>query len=143
MEYAPEEVRGAKINGGIFQVIRLHELQDMINRCWRNPLAFNTEEGSFNFELIFSSSQSMLSEVWPKLEVSDKKESLKLSSWIEQQLILNPIYRFQNERGGEPKIIKDNWLIMKKALQYFDLIVRGYLEQHGLTNPSMNDQDLF
>jgi len=137
----------SKFNPAAFQMQRIHELQKSINERWDNPMAYDYEKHKYNYEIIFSCLNSLLSgESFDKLTEEEKIDLSKLRTEIREALEKYPIYE-EKVSGSYPhkKYIKFNkhyWKVHEKMLEEYREKIIEALGNHELTSPKKDVYDI-
>lgn len=141
-DYEGEDGSVSKFNEAYFKMMRLHEIQKVINDCSTNILAFNIDYGVYNYELIFKSLNQLLLETWSKIKKEQKEESVKFKQAIEIFLLKYPIIINKKDSvTGEPivKINKSNQIILENWLFKYQSMIKEYLGKVGYDSPNYED----
>ncbi len=137
----------SEFNAALYQMNRLHVLQTRINDAHVNPLAINMEFGIYNFELILSSCNSLLQEVYPKLKTNEKKDLLSYKKVLEQAMKENPIIETKTKKTHPhtkyQELNQHHWAVLEEWIFTYELKVRQGLEKHGMNSPPKDDSALF
>ncbi len=137
----------SEFNAALYQMNRLHVLQTRINDAHVNPLAINMEFGIYNFELILSSCNSLLQEVYPKLKTNEKKDLLNYKKVLEQAMKENPIIETKTKKTHPhtkyQELNQHHWAVLEEWIFTYELKVRQGLEKHGMNSPRKDDSALF
>ena len=141
-----EEGSNSQFNAGLLQMKRIHEIQDLLNRASLNPLAFNEELGVYNYQIIFSSTCSLLNEASPKLGKDERKDAEKLRNGIREFIVKFPIYELKKDiKAGSNystnSLNKKHWQILLDWLQTYETLIRNLLDKHQLNSPNKEDDD--
>lgn len=131
-------------NEAFLKMHRLDRLQNTINDCSNNPLSYNEEINTFNYELRFSTCNSLLQEIYSKLSEEERKDILALKNAIEIILIKYPIHSYKSNvitKKKELKINNNNWLVIKNWLYKYELKLRDLLDKTGYTTKSKDYYD--
>jgi len=138
-EYNNSEGSLSKFNAGMLQMTRLHSLQEKINGCNLNPLAYDSDASVFNFEIIFSCNNSLLEEAWPKLSEKEQKKAILLKTALNNFLKKYPIYEKRRRKGLQ--LNECHWEIISEWLCKYSLMIRDLLNKHRLSSPDDDDDD--
>jgi hypothetical protein len=137
MAYETENIL-SKFNAGMFQTERIHTLQSRLNDCNANLSAFNGDFNCWNFELAFKTLCSLFSEVYPKLLIEEKNLGINFIESLDDNakkfLILE-----QDENKNKLQLNDKNFKSYCKILFRFELMIKDYLDNHGLNNPNKDD----
>lgn len=124
--------------------IRLDKLKNKIDQAWINPVAWNMEEQSFNYEVIFISNNLLLKAVIPKLSSAEEKEGEGLRKGIEEFIGKYPIVENKKKnysKKGEDKLNEKNWFVLKKHLWNYCVNVGKYFDKHGMDIPNSESDE--
>lgn len=135
----------SKFNAGIAQMQRIHELQQLINRCWLNPLAFNELLQSPNYEVIFRCARQLFDEAWPKL--GEKEQTIAISRSDLIQMAIDKCHPFYQSRKITTNhqslhINTPHWRVLERQLKSYERLARTALDRHGMNSPSDDDEGL-
>jgi hypothetical protein len=135
----------SKFNEAALKMKRLHESQDLINSLSVNPLMFNQMVGKYNYEIICSENLTLLQEVWGKLGKTEKVDGERWRTLLITTLEVKPIHTIEYDEGfgGLKKRMKfndDNWKFLREIMFKFSLIIREYLDKHGMSTPNITDE---
>ena len=134
-----DEGSTSRFNAGILQMQRIHNLQDKINFCWLNPLAWNQEFAVWNYEVVFSCTNSLFQEVCSKLGTKEIEAGGKFRELIQDFIKIHPVYQSVKiptyPYKSPPRLNKKNWEMIKEILFKYETMVRGFLDKHGMSSP--------
>lgn len=129
-------------NEGALQMQRIDRLQERINTLNISPLLKDRDTNRFNYEIIFSSLNSLFTEVSSKLSTDEREEGIKIKKEIEKFMKEKPIFTEPYKtRDSKGKIVHrvdinvDNWNKLQEKLFDYELKIREFLERHNLTAP--------
>lgn len=130
-------------NEGALQMQRIDELQQRLNLLNVDPLNFNLFTNQYNYETIFKTLNSLLSECSSKLSDKEKEEALRIKKIIDGILKHTQIfvYEYDYSFGGRRKsktIDYAIWSDIQELLFFYELRIRHYLEEHNLTSPKID-----
>jgi len=128
-------------NEALGQMKRLHELQDRVNWCNVNLLLFDYSFNKYHYEIKFETVLSLMMEASSKMKDTELTEAKKLRDDIEEVIATKEIiYWVSEDNGVKRQMLRvDDWKKLKKDLFDFELTVRKYLDDHGLTSPKAQD----
>ena len=134
----------ASFNQVQFQQYRLHELFSRLDRLGINPLLWNSELSSYNYQIMFNDLTAIFSTIYSKLKPDEKRRMLKLREDILTKLKFTPIFcrTIKSEGNFRKKIIKfnnKNWSDLSELLFKFRLEMEILIDSHGFGNPSKQD----
>jgi len=138
-----DEGKISKYNPAWLKMDRLHNINDTINRCWLNPLAYNQNLQQFNFEIILSCIFRLYQESQAKFNERERKKILAMGKGIELTLQKNPVYE-QRTRKTMPhtkyvEINHGNWKVIKKWIDIYESEVKRVVDLHGLDTPNQEE----
>ena len=142
-----EEGLVSEWNEALFKMKRLHQVQTEINIAKMNPLGKNRAIGRWNFEIWFSLVCSLFEEGYSKYKQEEIEEIDNLKKTIEDLLETKHPYEVVNSAkyGGKfvknNKLIKENWLLLKKIIEIMERKVKIYNDQHGLSTKNKENKD--
>lgn len=129
----------SKYNEAEFQMLRGHNLQDLINNCKINLEAWNDSFECYNYEIVFMVLNSLLAETASKL---DKEKELKKALRLKKALWIfikkKPINIKVNNRS---KVDNDSLEILGDKLYEYELMIRDFREVHGFSSPLKEDDE--
>ena len=123
-------------NAGVAMAFRIDSLQRAINSSRFSPLQLNEETGTLNYEVIFSSCNSLLNEAWSKLEQKEKDLGEKTRKLIQEFMEKFPILIRNNK--GEVKVNNNNFKRLMEMLDFYEKLNKTFLDNHNLNAPTMN-----
>lgn len=125
-------------NSGLLLTERVHRLQHNLNMCNSN-LLIKGKNGIYGYQLAATLLHSLLAEVYPKMSSAEQKEGLELKKEMDE-IIKLPVFRMVNRLDGPVRQIhQENWKIIKEKLFTYELKVRCYIDEHGLSSPNKTD----
>lgn len=136
----------AVFNEGVLIAYRLDTIQSRINSVRVNPLFWNPEQNTYNYNIWFGDLCSLLHEAWSKLTDDEKIIIDKLRVLIDDYLRYFPPHKIIVNEGlneHKLKINYSNWEKIKKLLFIFEKDIKVYLDRHGLANPDVEGGDMF
>ena len=77
-----EDGISSAFNEGAFQMLRLNKLQDRYHALSIHPLSFNVFANKYHYEIMFETVNSLLSEVWSKLNKKERDAGMKVKKNI-------------------------------------------------------------
>ena len=125
---------------------RLDDIQSLINFYRMNPLGIS--EGKFNYENLLMAIGILYGEGRSKYKESEKKEIDKLKELINKLIKLMPphipCYK-DGISGGVKSFIfnQDNYDKIMETLYIFEMKVKDYNDEHGLTTKNKGASGLF
>jgi|TARA_R100001530_G_scaffold34477_3_gene26926 hypothetical protein len=133
-------------NEANFKSKRLHDIQELINYLRMNPLGMT--EGKWNYELILKNIETLYGEGRSKYKSTEKKELDDLKDFINKTLKLMPpfiIVKKQNLTDKKPSVTfnEKNFEILMNLLYDFEMRVKDYNDDHGLTTKNKGTSGLF
>lgn len=134
----------ATFNEAALKMIRIHELQHMINRVRFSLLDKDPIAGVYNYKIMMANLESLYKEVRAKMSDSEKAIGDKWRDVVEGLNNSLPIERkTPKELYGSKKITtwidQNSWALMRGALFRFEDFIVDMLEQHGLSTPNKDD----
>ncbi len=130
----------SKFNAGLLQMKRIHDLQERINICNLNPLAYNEIYGVHNFEVILHSINSLYQEGRPKFKTDEIKEANQKIAIIRAFLKKQPVIVRKQQKVypfRETQVVDyAAWEIIKDELFNYEKMIRKYLDKHKLNSPN-------
>lgn len=126
----------ATFNAAIHHVNRIGLSQLKINNANINPLAFNPQEGVYNYEIILEENLNLYREVVPKLKPKEIAIANRMMEEIEKFISGHPIHIMSE---GKSKLLKERWKIFKPLLNSFQKLIKVLLDIHDVNNPSKKD----
>jgi len=146
-DYESEEGgKESKYNEASFQMKRIHELQDKINKAKINPLLFNMEEGTYGFNVIFNSLCSAFGEIQAKLTDIEYLQGKIVMARIERLMEKQPVYESSwngSTSNYNLSFNHSNWKILRNALDNFGFLVGKFKEKHKFSSPEAEDEGMF
>ena len=138
--YSEEESEGAssKYNEAFLKMHRFHDLQKLSALARINPLAINPIYNIYNYQIILSSNDSLLLEVWGKLTDDEKNNILGLKNAIESIIKKYPIH--ENKKNfalnkNELRINNSNWNVLSRALFDYETKIRELISRTKYDSP--------
>lgn len=145
MAFNDIESKSAIFNAGVFQTKRIAELQERINLVSLNPKIFNEEFGVYNYEVWITSIDSLLMEVMPKLTETEVKQGEMVRDKVHDFKKSNPVFTSSTSlRAGKKTTYNfdvENYEVMYKVVTMYEKLIRIYLDNHDLNNPSKDDDE--
>jgi len=138
--------KSSQFNAGLLQMKRLHETQDLLNRANLNPLALNEEVGVYNFEILFSSVNSLLNEASPKLGKVEREDAEFMRDAIKNFMLKKPVFEVKKNikvgsNGMVNKFNETNWRTLQRWLTKYETLVRDLLDKHSMNSPDKEDDE--
>ncbi len=137
----------SNFNEASLKMMRIHNLQDTINKCWLDPTAHDPMTGKRNYEIIFSCNTQLLQETNPQMDdkEEEKIESLKfaIEQWMKQKPIFTATIKSKWSGAMQEGINDTNWSILKDFLYKYEKLIRKALNTHGLSVPIKGESGLF
>jgi hypothetical protein len=142
---ALDEITNSKslFNEAGFVIRRLDILQTRINSVRMNLLYWNNEAGCYNYMILYSDLCSLLNEVWAKLTDDEKKDIEKLRSTLHKALKTIPPHKLiskEADKSNKVTLNNKSWDMIEQGLIMFEYNIKTYLDNHGLSNPNMDDE---
>lgn len=140
-----DEDKFTRVSGEKLNLERINELQKRGNEIKVNPWVWNDELSNWNFILWKNLIDSLLDEVWSRLNETERR-FCKIEREIVGLMILRfPIYINKAGISAHKKkivCIEKNKIIIKKVIFKYDNFVRDYIEKYyaPLTQPSGGDE---
>jgi len=134
-------------NEASFKSKRLHEIQEAINLYKSDPLGFT--DGKFNYFHWSKWIEALYGEGRSKYKKSEKEELDKLKKDVDKTLRLMPPHIKSKKHGLTNKkssylFNEKNYDMLMNLLYEFEMKVRDYNDEHGLTTKNKSDvPDLF
>ena len=133
-------------NEATFKSKRLHDIQELINYLRMNPLGFT--DGKRNYVLLKSTIEALYGEGRSKYESSEKKELDALKIQIDKALkYMPPHIRLKSNSFKGIKISysfnEKNYEMLMNLLYDFEMKVKDYNDDHGLTTKNKGSSGLF
>ena len=141
-----QDYQKAVFNEGVLIARRLDAIQSRINSVRVNPLAFNSEQNTYNYNVWFGDLCSLLNEAWSKLTEDEQNEINKFRKIIEECFLSFPIHKTiinENLNTRDVKVKYSHWYKIKPLLDIFEREIKVYLDRHGLANPDIEGGDMF
>lgn len=138
------EGRTAKFNAGMLQAARIHKLQDQVNVCNLNPLAYNEEFKAYNYEVIISCLVSLYHESEPKLKTESRERFNKIHKVVLKSLREYPLIEMRSSISSgskKPYTNSNYWEKYQQFLYDFENLVREFIDEAGLNNPDYDNDD--
>lgn len=137
-----EEGRISEWNEGNFKSIRLHEIQDSINKLRLNPLMIT--EGKFNYIWLIHNIDILCGEGYSKYSKTERKEVDEIQELLYQACEnLPPTLVVENEGiAGKEKtftVHKERYQKLMELITIFERKVKDYNDKHGLTSPNKEE----
>lgn len=129
-------------NEAALKMMRINVLQQQINICQLNALAYNVELGKYNYEVIFKALIQLFQECAPRLKGKEKEEGMDLKKQISTILKTKPIHevRYNTSSNNPDKNVihfnKKSWEEAEDLLFEFEMRIRSYLDKSGLSVPT-------
>lgn len=140
---AEEEDKSSMFNQAGLQMKRLDEEIKRINQCKIDPLAFNIEFNTYNYQVIFMSIKNIFLEIIEKLKPNEEEKILLMIRGIGHLLEHNPPYKIVKTKvypyKTKVKFDANAWRILDRYIFNFDLKIRKLMEQHGYGSPLADD----
>ena len=135
-----EIIKQAKFNPALFKMQEIHKINDFMNECKLNLMAWNIEKADWNFNLWINSINNLFFSVSSKFSDEEVKECLKLKDAIEICKEKYPVKEMTRK-----KIIdnNENFSILKKYAEKYEQKVKEYQDKHGMDVPEMDESSLF
>lgn len=140
------EYQKAAFNEGFKQLDRLNQLIGEINNVRKNPLAYNLELNTYNYNVLFMNLCSLYSEAYGKLSDEEIKVLNTFKTEIKRALKIFPphINVYLASKGANvTKIKQSNWEFVSKMLDIFENEIKIALNNHGMSNPDIESDGLF
>ena len=141
-----EDEKISEFNPAALKMRRIDKAETLLNEINGNLLAFNPEYGVYNFELKFSTCDSLYLEVESKLNEDEKKEGESLRVALKQLMKKYKVYEERRDKVYPyKKIIKLNeshWKVIEKWLFRYEKLVRALLDKHGMDTKYIDDSGL-
>lgn len=134
-----DEAKKSKFNAGVALAERIDALQQAINNAWQNPLAFNINTGTHNYDVIINANESLTKETWGKLKPDEKKEADKIRNIIREFIKRFPPITLTS--NGDKKINTDNYEKLKILMDLYEKKNKTFLDEHDLNSPNIDDED--
>jgi len=127
-----DEGRKSRFNAGVALTERIDALQRAINSARFNPLAMNTDTGTYNYMVMINANDGLLDEAWAKLSPHEKIQGSKIKNLIKDFVELNPpITIFK----GELTVNKKNLKGIMALLDMYCKMNKEFLDNHNLNAP--------
>jgi len=127
------EGKKSVFNAGIAQTERIHSLQQALNAARFNLTAYNYEVNKFNYEVMVSSNDGLLMEVWSKLTCDEQVKGNRIRKIVTDFMKTFPIVYSNN---GEYKINNKNLEKFKELIMVYEQINKVFLDVHNLNSPN-------
>ena len=144
-----EDIRLNEFNEAKFKMVRIHELQDMINVCSGNLLGyFFINEGKYamhngvrNYELKLNLLEQLRIEIVEKLTDKEITKLSELKKRIDEWLEKKPIHKVISQANGRIETIVDDisFKLFKKLLLEYNEQVVIMAAQHGYSGKESRD----
>jgi hypothetical protein len=134
-----EEQRVSKFNAGLALVDRIDSLQRAINMARFNPLRLNMETGTYGYEIMVASNDSLINETWGKMSSKERKVAQRLRNTVHDFMRLYPPINV--EKDGTNKINKENYQKLMELLNLYETKNKEFLDGHGMATPDYDDDD--
>lgn len=145
MEKESDMSSNVKFNAGYFQIVRIHEVQRLINLAKINPTSYNKEYNLWNYQLWFNCLNTLLDEIWSKLYPEEKKQANKdRTSMIATMSTYNVIKSKHLADYSDKKVSvidAEKWKKLLLLLIEYDNYVKDLMDAHGWNNPYVEDDD--
>jgi len=144
MAYEELEQKRSYFNAGVAMAERIDALQRALNASRFNPFIFNMETGTYNYQIMINSLNSLLSECWGKLTNDEKTLGKKFDEVIGEYARLNPpITNKTSQRNGisEPVVDMKAWEKLRPLLLIYERQVKEFLEAHDMNSPNKDWDD--
>lgn len=143
---AEEDTKKAKFNAAIFQMKRIHDLQQVINICNMNLLGFSEEHNCYHFELKHRALGDLYSEARPKLKKPELvKDGDLFRDGIQAFMESNTVLKFRESvnysKRTQHSFDKEAFTILRRELQRYEDKIREFLEKTDLQSPNI-DMDM-
>lgn len=125
-------------NEGEFKVGRLDEWQKVANLCRVNPFVKNYEYPNlYNYEVWIMALITIYNEGATKYSAAEIKEMENIKTLIENYQTNLPIITTKKRisysgSSNKPHINQENWAILKKVINIFEMKARKLNDDHGL-----------
>ena len=143
VDYADK--KESEFNELAYKMLRVHKLQDKINMIWSAPTNMWLNDGNgqmqMGFVLIASYTGRLYSEVRSKCTPAEMEEMDELRNTLSEIVdkgreAIYPLRK--NLDRQEERYDHEEWLRIKKLLEYYNDKVLILLDEHGF-NPNKND----
>lgn len=123
-------------NEAQLEVLRGHQMQDLLNQCKLNLEAFNEQFQQFNYKMVLILLSNLFSETSSKLTPNELKLGTKYQKSLDVFITKHPIHK-NIKRQGRIFIHFDSkaFNILKGELFSFELFLRKAREDHGFNSP--------
>jgi ribosomal protein S17E len=132
----------SKFNEAFLKMHRIHRLQDTMNICGMNPLAFNNELQVFNYQAKVSACDGIMMEVWGKLDDEEKNKASQLKRAVERFMEKYPIYISKKNQVNNKKMVDVDpsaWNVLKNIIFEYECYMRELLSRTGYDSPNKDE----
>lgn len=135
--------KSSKFNAGVALAQRLDTLQKTINSARYNLTMVNILTGTYNYEVMIQSVNSLLSEAWGKMNEKEQEEGLRIRDAVVNSTDNYPLIEMKKDKDGNvnPVENKANKARFLKAFDLYERKVKEYLEAHDLNAPNRDLED--
>ncbi len=131
----------SKYNEAEWQMLRGHNLQDLVNNCKINLEAWNDAFQCYNYQIVFRVLSNLLAETSSKLdEKTELKKAMNFKKAIEQFTKINPMH-IKSNNGEKDRIDKASLEVINDYLYDYELMIRDFREIHGFSSPLKEDDE--
>ena len=140
------EGKESEWNEATFKSKRLHDIQELINYLRMNSMGIT--DGNWNYVLLLRNIETLYGEGRSKYKDKEKDELDNLKDFINKTLKFMPphinfkVRTFSSEKGTS-NFNQGNFDILMKLLYEFEMKVKDYNDDHGLTTRNKGTSGLF
>lgn len=128
----------SKFNEGQFQMLRGHNIQDLLNKCKLNLRAWNEEFQEHNYKIVLILLNNLFAETSSKLRPEELTKGRDFKLALEGFLDKHPIHRqVKKARGFVVGFDKKSFDIFNKEIFNYELLIRHLREKHGFSSPQL------
>ncbi len=140
-----EEYAESKFNAGMAQMMRIHNLQQLINQCNLNPFELDFDPRIRNYQVKFNTLNSLLMEAHSKLTSKERDDIEKMRDRLSRFMKGHPVVsiRTRINREGIKKIDYKLWDVTETFITEYEAAVKDLLEKHGINSPKKSEGGLF
>ena len=141
-QFFAEADKVSKFNEGALQMLRIHDLQGKINQATPHLLHFFEDERLYGYQIKLDCITQLFVECSSKLKAHESNKGEDLRKEINAFLLKYPIHKLLSNNvshNPETRLNMESFKIVKEALHSYDILIRGYLEKHGLSAPEGED----
>ena len=148
-DFFSEDKSISKFNEASLKLLRINVEQQKINICNSNLLAWNEEVLRYNFQIKFSSLNSLFVEVSSELTYKGRggdggelKQGMDKRKEIREFMKKNPIFEQTEDQVTHANVTRfseENWDELEEMLFEYELMVKKFFKSHGIGLPESED----